>query len=143
MELGRSSSSQLPGRCTSESAASARAGSTAANGRYSNREDEGTNHRNDRPALGFCQGMTERQKVTTAKLLAIIESEFTQLFGRSVREYMPRVRLHARAGEPNWNAEISGDIGISVLGPFLVALDRVKSQYDLEDDDRERLIARR
>jgi hypothetical protein len=29
-------------------------------------------------ALGFCQGMTERQKVTTAKLLAIIESEFTQ-----------------------------------------------------------------
>jgi len=87
--------------------------------------------------------MTERQKVTTAKLLAIIESEFTQLFGRSVREYMPRVRLHARAGEPNWNAEISGDIGISVLGPFLVALDRVKSQYDLEDDDRERLVARR
>ena len=57
---------------------------------------------------------------------------------------MPSVRLHARAGEPNWNAEISGDIGISVLGPFLVALDRVKSQYDLDDDDdRERLIARR
>ena len=55
---------------------------------------------------------------------------------------MPRVRLHARAGEPNWNDEISGDIGISVLGPFLVALDRIKSEYDLEEDDHERLIAR-
>jgi hypothetical protein len=87
--------------------------------------------------------MTKRQKVTTAKLLAIIESEFAQLFGRSVRHYMPRVRLQARAGEPNWNAEISGDVGISVLGPFLVALDRVKSRHDLDDDDRERLIAKR
>ena len=55
MELRRPSSSQLPGRCTSESVASARAGPAAANGRYSNREDEGTNHRNDRRALGFCK----------------------------------------------------------------------------------------
>src|SRR6185312_15896462 len=117
--------------------------SSAASGQDSNKDDEGTNRRNDRRLLGFCQSMTERQKVTTAKLLAIIESEFSRLFGRSVRDYMPRVRLHARAGEPNWNAEISGDIGISVLGPFLVALDRVKSQYDLDDHGRERLIARK
>jgi hypothetical protein len=84
--------------------------------------------------------MTERLKVTRANLLTSIETEFARLLGRSVVSYMPGVRLHARAGEPNWNAEIGADIGISVLGPFLVALDRVKADYDLDDDDRERLI---
>lgn len=85
--------------------------------------------------------MTERQKVTTAKLLAAFEAEFAQSLGRSVAEYMPRVRLCARAGEPNWNAEIGGDIGISVLGAFLVTLDRAKAAYNLDVDARERLIS--
>lgn len=84
--------------------------------------------------------MTERQKVTKANLLAALETEFAKLLGRSVAGYMPSVRLNARAGEPNWNADIGGDIGISVLGAFLVALDHVKADYDLDDDDRERLI---
>ena len=48
--------------------------------------------------------------------------------------------MHARVGQPNWNAEIGGDVEISVFGPFLVALDRVKALYDLDDDDHERLI---
>jgi hypothetical protein len=85
--------------------------------------------------------MTERPKVTRANLLTSIETEFARLLGRSVASYMLGVRLHARAGEPNWNAEIGGDIGISVLGSFLVALDHVKADYDLDDDDRERLIS--
>ncbi len=85
--------------------------------------------------------MIERPKVTMAKLLSIIETEFAQSLGRSATEYMPRIRFHARAGEPNWNAEIGGDIGISVFGPFLVSLDRVKAMYNLDDDDRDRLIS--
>jgi hypothetical protein len=85
--------------------------------------------------------VSERQTITMPKLLAVIQSEFAQSLGRSVAEYMPRIRLRARAGEPNWNAEIGGDIGISVLGPLLVSLDRVKAMYDLDDDDRERLIS--
>ena len=85
--------------------------------------------------------MTERQKVTMAKLLAVIESEFTQSFGRRASEYMPRIRVRTRAGEPNWRAEIRGDVGISVLGPFLAMLDRVKAVYDLDDDARDRLIS--
>lgn len=55
---------------------------------------------------------------------------------------MPRIRIRARAGEPNWRGEIRGDIGISVLGPFLAMLDPVKARYDLDDDARERLILR-
>jgi hypothetical protein len=87
--------------------------------------------------------MTERQKVTRTDLLAALKAEFSKVLGRNVAGYMPSVRLNARAGEPNWNAEIGGDIGISVLGPFLVALDHVKDVYDLDDDDRERLISGR
>jgi hypothetical protein len=52
-----------------------------------------------------------------------------------------RTFVHARAGEPNWNAEIGGDIGISALSAFLVSLDRVKAVYNLDDDDRDRLIS--
>ena len=86
--------------------------------------------------------MTKRQKVTTAKLLAIIESEFSQLFGRRPGTIC-RAFGDARAGEPNWNAEISGDIRISVLGPFLVALTASIPKHDLDDHGRERLIARK
>lgn len=84
-------------------------------------------------------GMMNRQKVTIAKLLETIESEFTNSLGRSAGDYMSRVRIYARAGEPNWNAEIDGGVGISVLGPFLASLDRVKAVYNLGDDDREHL----
>jgi hypothetical protein len=42
--------------------------------------------------------------------LAAIETECARLLSRSVAEYMPGIRLHARAGEPNWNAKIGGDI---------------------------------
>lgn len=85
--------------------------------------------------------MTERQIVTMAKLLAVIEAEFSDSLGRSATGYMPGIRLRARAGEPNWTAEIGGDIGISVYGAFLVSIDRAKATYDLDADDRERLIS--
>lgn len=85
--------------------------------------------------------MTERQKITIAKLLEAIASEFTTTTGRSAGEYMLRVRILPRAGEPNWHAEIGGNIGISVLGPFLVTIDRIKAIYDLDDDARGHLVS--
>ena len=85
--------------------------------------------------------MTERQKVTLAKLLEAIELEFGNSLGRSAADYMPCVRIWPRAGEPNWTAEIGGNIGISIIGPFLVSLDRVKAAYSLDDDARERLLS--
>ena len=85
--------------------------------------------------------MTDRQIVTMAKLLTVIEAEFSDSLGRSATGYMPGVRLRARPGEPNWAAEIGGEIGIFVYGAFLVSIGRVQAAYDLDADDRERLIS--
>jgi len=45
--------------------------------------------------------MAERQKVTKGNLLTAFGIEVAQLLRRSVAEYMPGIRLEARAGEPN------------------------------------------
>jgi hypothetical protein len=84
--------------------------------------------------------MRERQKITRAKLVGIIEGEFTKSLGRSAAEYMPRIRIRARAGEPNWHAEIGGDTGLTILGAFLESLDRVRAVYDLDADARAELL---
>jgi hypothetical protein len=86
--------------------------------------------------------MSERQKLTMAKLVGVIESEFSKSLGRSAAEYMPRVRIRPRAGEPNWHAEIGGDTGLSILGAFLESFDRVRAVYDLDAEARERLVSR-
>jgi hypothetical protein len=54
---------------------------------------------------------------------------------------MPRVRIRARAGEPNWHAEIGGDTGLSILGAFLESFDRVRAVYDLDVEARDRLVS--
>jgi hypothetical protein len=84
--------------------------------------------------------MSERQTLSLEKLVGLLESEFGKSLGRSATEYMPRVRLRARAGEPNWHAEIGGDTGLSILGAFLESLDRVRAAYDLDADARHRLM---
>jgi hypothetical protein len=66
--------------------------------------------------------MTERQEVTMAKFWPLLNPSSPNY---SAGEYMPRIRIRARAGEPNWRGEIRGDVGISVLGPFLAMLDRL------------------
>jgi len=83
----------------------------------------------------------ERQKLTLEKLIRVLETEFTNSLGRSVAEYMPRIRIRARAGEPNWHAEIGSDTGLSILGAFLESFDRVRAMYDLNADARDQLIA--
>jgi hypothetical protein len=83
--------------------------------------------------------MSERQQLTMTKLVGVIETEFSKSLGRSAAEYMPRIRIRARAGEPNWHAEIGGDTGLSVLGAFLESFDRVRAAYDLNEDERDRL----
>jgi hypothetical protein len=80
--------------------------------------------------------MTERQRVAMAKLVEVIECEFTNALGRNAAEYMPRVHIRARAGEPNWHAEFEGTVGISIFGAFLESLDRVRALYDLDADAR-------
>ena len=86
--------------------------------------------------------MSERQKLTMAKRVGVIETEFSKSLGRSASEYMPRVRIRPRAGEPNWHAEIGGDTGLSILGAFLESFDRVRAVYDLDAEARERLVSR-
>jgi hypothetical protein len=86
--------------------------------------------------------MSERQKLTMVKLVGVIETEFSKSLGRSAAEYMPRVRIRPRAGEPNWHAEIGGDTGLSILGAFLESFDRVRAVYDLDAEARERLVSR-
>ena len=86
--------------------------------------------------------MSERQKLTMVKLVGVIETEFAKSLGRSAAEYMPRVRIRPRAGEPNWHAEIGGDTGLSILGAFLESFDRVRAVYDLDAEARERLVSR-
>jgi hypothetical protein len=81
--------------------------------------------------------MTDRQTNTATGLLEVIEAEFSKSLGRSAAEYMPRVRIRPRFGEPNWHAEIDGAVGISIFGPFLQSLDRVRAAYDLKADDRD------
>lgn len=84
--------------------------------------------------------MSERQKLPLEKLVTLIEAEFAKSLGRSVAEYMPRIRIRARAGEPNWHAEIGGDTGVSVLGAFFDSFDRVRAVYDLDAHSRARLL---
>jgi hypothetical protein len=86
--------------------------------------------------------MSERQKLTMVKLVGVIETEFSKSLGRSAAEYMPRVRIRPRAGEPNWHAEIGGDTGLTILGAFLESFDRVRAVYDLDAEARERLVSR-
>lgn len=86
--------------------------------------------------------MSERQKLTMVKLVGVIETEFSKSLGRSAAEYMPRVRIRPRAGEPNWHAEIGGDTGLTILGAFLESFDRVRAVYDLDAEARERLASR-
>ena len=83
--------------------------------------------------------MSERQRLTMAKLMGVMEIEFSKSLGRSAAEYMPRIR--ARAGEPNWHADIGGDTGLSILGAFLESFDHVRTAYDLDADARDRLIS--
>jgi hypothetical protein len=85
--------------------------------------------------------MSERQKLTMAKLLGVIETEFSKSLGRSAAEYMPRVRIRPRAGEPNWHAEIGGDTDLSILGAFLESFDRVRAVYDLDAEAGDRLVS--
>lgn len=86
--------------------------------------------------------MSERQKVPLEKLVVLIETEFAKSLGRSVAEYMSRIRIRARAGEPNWHAEIGGDTGVSVLGAFFDSFDRIRAVYDLDTDACARLTMR-
>lgn len=86
--------------------------------------------------------MSERQKLTMTKLMGVMESEFSKSLGRSAAEYMPRVRIRARAGEPNWHADIAGDAGLSVLGAFLESFDHVRAAYDLDTESRDDLTPR-
>lgn len=83
--------------------------------------------------------MSERQKLTMATLMEIMETEFSKSLGRSAAEYMPRIRIRARTGEPNWHADIGGDTGLSILGAFLESFDQVRAMYDLDADARDRL----
>lgn len=85
--------------------------------------------------------MSERQKLTMEKLMGVMESEFSKSLGRSAAEYMPRIRIRARAGEPNWHADIGGDTGLSILGAFLESFDHVRAAYDLDAEARDRLMA--
>ena len=85
--------------------------------------------------------MSERQKLTMTKLVGMIETEFSKSLGRSAAEYMPRVRIRPRAGEPNWHAEIGGDTGLSILGAFFESFDRVRAEYDLDAEARDRLAS--
>ncbi len=85
--------------------------------------------------------MSDRQTLSLEKLVRVLETEFGKSLGRSATEYMPRIRLRARAGEPNWHAEIGGDTGLSILGAFLESLDRVRAAYDLDLDARHQLTA--
>lgn len=85
--------------------------------------------------------MSKRQKLTMANLMGIIETEFSKSLGRSAAEYMPRVRIRPRAGEPNWHADIGGDTGLSILGAFLESFDHVRATYDLDAEAHDRLMA--
>lgn len=85
--------------------------------------------------------MSERQSLTMAKLMGVMETEFSKSLGRSAAEYMPRIRVRARAGEPNWHADIGGDTGLSILGAFLESFDHVRSTYDLDAEARDRLLS--
>ncbi len=85
--------------------------------------------------------MSDRQQLTMAKLMGVIETEFSKSLGRSAAEYMPRVRIRARAGEPNWHAEIGGETGLSILGAFLKSFDRVRAVYNLDAEARARLVS--
>jgi uncharacterized NAD(P)/FAD-binding protein YdhS len=94
----------------------------------------------ERLAVDTQAAMSERQKITMAKLVGILEAEFATSLGRSVAEYMPRIRIRARAGEPNWHADIGGDTGLTILGAFLESLDRVRAVYDLDAGARDQLM---
>jgi hypothetical protein len=84
--------------------------------------------------------MSERQTLSLEKLVAVIETEFAKSLGRSVAQYMPRIRLRTRTGEPNWHADIGGDTGLIVVGAFFESFDRVRAVYDLDVDARQQLI---
>jgi len=85
--------------------------------------------------------MSQRQKLTLEKLVEVFEAEFGKSLGRSAAEFMPRIRLRARAGEPNWHAELGGDTGLTILGAFLESFDRVRAAYDLDTAARHQLMA--
>jgi hypothetical protein len=79
-----------------------------------------------------------RQKVGFATLAEIIESEFTKSLGRSAADLMPRVKIRASSGEPNWDVDI-GMLAPAILAAFLEAVDRVKALYDLDETSHSRL----
>ena len=76
--------------------------------------------------------MAERQTVAAATLREIIEAEFSKSLGRSAADYMPRVQLRSREGQPNWDGNI-GTIALPILSAFNEALERVKTAYDLDE----------
>lgn len=85
--------------------------------------------------------MSERRKLTMETLMGVMESEFSKSLGRSAAEYMPRVRIRARAGEPNWHADLGGDTGLTILGAFLESFDHVRATYDLDAEACDRLMS--
>jgi hypothetical protein len=51
---------------------------------------------------------------------------------------MPRVKIRASSGEPNWDVDI-GMLAPAILAAFLEAVDRVKALYDLDETSHSRL----
>jgi hypothetical protein len=84
--------------------------------------------------------LAERQTVATATLAEIIEAEFSKSLGRSAADYMPRVQIRPREGQPNWDGNI-GTIAMPILSAFNEALDRVKTAYDLDEQSHRRLMS--
>lgn len=78
--------------------------------------------------------------MTAATLAEIIEAEFTKSLGRSAADYMPRVRIRASEGEPNWHVTV-GVIVWPILGAFNEAMGRVQTAYDLDEQSHRRLTA--
>jgi hypothetical protein len=82
--------------------------------------------------------VVKRQSVGTATLAEIIESEFAKSLGRSVADLMPRVRIRASDGCPNWDVTI-GTARLATLGAFNEAMSRVQAAYDLDEQSHRRL----
>ena len=81
-----------------------------------------------------------RLLVATATLAEIIEAAFTKCLGRSAAEFMPRVRIRAGDGQPNWDVTI-GTIALPILSAFNEAWHRLQVAYELDESSHRLLMS--
>ena len=73
----------------------------------------------------------ERPRISEAALIEVLIHELGSILGRDANFVGERIRIYPHQGSPNWRAQI-GPAGTLVKRAFVMAVERVKSRYDLE-----------